>query len=94
MKIKDLIDNKTLTRFRIVRPDKTFTDFINSWNMGFMPPSLPLADADLNLTVSFITRLDIDDNNLFLMGDDDRDNHPSHLLFDPLCAPKFVIFTV
>lgn len=94
MKIKDLIDNKTLTRFRLVRPNKTFTDFTNPWNMGFVPPSKPLDATDLNLTVAFITRLDLDDNNLFLMGDNDRDNHPQHLLFDPLCDPKFVIFTV
>lgn len=94
MKVKDFIDDRTLTHFRIVRPDGTFIDFVNPWDMGFLPPSKPLADADLNLTISHITRLDDDDNNIFLMGDNDRNNHPRHLLFDPLCDPEFIMFTV
>lgn len=94
MKVKDFINDKTLTRFRIVRPDKSFIDFVNPWHMGFMPKSAPLADADLNLKIAYITRLDDDDNNIYLIGDADMDAKPPYMLYNPINDPYHIMFTI
>lgn len=94
MKIKDLVNKRGITHFRLVRPDKTFIDVVTPWHMGFRRTTNNLIDNDLNLTVGFITALDVDDNNIFLIGDNDRDLIPAHFLFDPIHDPKWIIFTV
>ena len=94
MKIKDFINDRRITRFRIVRPDKSFIDFTNPCHMGFMPASAPLSDTDLNLTIAYITRLDDDDNNIYLIGDADRDDLPPYMLYDALSDPHYIMFTV